>query len=57
MKKDVSKKLILNKKTISRLNYTEMNESHGGIRPSRIGVSCWTGRCCYSKKECDEVEG
>ncbi len=45
--------LTLNKETIASLNRIEMNESLGGVRPSRIGVSCYTGHCCYSKKECE----
>ncbi len=53
MKKDVSKKLALNKKTIVRLNLSEMKKSLAGARASRIGVSCYTGKCCYSKKVCD----
>lgn len=58
MKKRNLRKLTLNKATIASLNRIEMNESLGGIkpeaRPSRIGVSCYTGHCCYSKKECDD---
>lgn len=56
MKKNVSKKLKLNKNTIARLNQTEMKQSLGGTaaRPSRIGISCFTGRCCHSKKICDD---
>lgn len=58
MKKRNLKKLNLNKATITRLNRIEMNDSLGGggiqpARPSRIGVSCYTGHCCYSKIECD----
>jgi hypothetical protein len=53
MKKDVSKKLALNKKTIARLNLSEMKKSLAGARPSRIGISCHTAKCCYSKKVCD----
>jgi hypothetical protein len=55
MKKSLMK-LSLNKETIASLNSIEMNESLAGARPSRIGVSCYTGRCCYSKKECDAEE-
>jgi hypothetical protein len=46
-------KLTLNKETIASLNRIEMNESLGGAPPSRIGVSCYTGHCCYSKKQCE----
>jgi len=56
MKKRNLRKLTLNKKTIAGLNRIEMNESRGGTepdQPSRIGVSCYTGHCCYSKIECD----
>jgi hypothetical protein len=53
MKKRNLMKLTLNKETIASLNRIEMNESLGGVRPSRIGVSCYTGHCCYSKIECD----
>ncbi len=49
-------KLTLKKETIASLNRIEMNESLGGGRPSRIGVSCYTGPCCYSKRECEENE-
>jgi hypothetical protein len=55
MKKRNLMKLTLNKETIASLNSIEMNESLGGARPSRIGVSCYTGHCCYSKKECDDL--
>ena len=53
MKKRNLMMLTLNKETIASLNHIEMNESFGGHRPSRIGVSCYTGHCCYSKIECD----
>ena len=53
MKKRILRKLTLNKETIASLNYIEMSESLGGAPPSRIGVSCYTGHCCYSKKECE----
>ena len=57
MKKRILRKLIFNKETVASLNHIEMNESLGGAPPSRIGVSCYTGHCCYSKKECEtEVE-
>lgn len=56
MKKRNLKKLTFNKKTIAGLNRIEMKESQGGLiepaQPSRIGVSCYTGHCCYSKIEC-----
>jgi len=58
MKKRNLRKLILNKKTIAGLNRIEMKDSFGGklqAQPSRIGVSCYTGHCCYSKIECDLV--
>jgi hypothetical protein len=58
MKKRNLRKLILNKETISTLNRIEMNENLAGQPkgvPSRIGVSCYTGHCCYSKKECDDL--
>jgi len=61
MKKRNLRKLTLNKATIAGLNRIEMDESRGGApplpepaRPSRIGVSCYTGHCCYSKIECDQ---
>ena len=53
MKKRNLTKLILNKETISTLNRIEMNENLAGGVPSRVGVSCYTGYCCYSKIECD----
>jgi hypothetical protein len=53
MKKRILRKLTLNKETIASLNHIEMSESLGGAPPSRIGVSCYTGHCCYSKKECE----
>ena len=56
MKKRILMKLTLNKETIASLDRTQMNESLGGGRPSRIGVSCYTGHCCYSKKECENNE-
>jgi hypothetical protein len=56
MKKRNLMKLTLNKETIASLNRIELNESLGGARPSRIGVSCYTGHCCYSKKECEILE-
>lgn len=56
MKKRNLMKLTLNKATIASLNRIEMIESFGGARPSRIGVSCYTGHCCYSKKECETEE-
>jgi hypothetical protein len=56
MKKRNLMKLALNKATIAGLNHTEMTESFGGARPSRIGVSCYTGHCCYSKIECETEE-
>ena len=56
MKKRILTKLALNKATIASLNHIEMTESLGGARPSRIGVSCYTGHCCYSKKECETEE-
>jgi hypothetical protein len=55
MKKRNLMKLVLKKETIASLNTVEMNESLAGDRASRIGVSCYTGHCCYSKKECDLV--
>jgi len=60
MKKRNLRKLTLNKETIAGLNRIEMKESLGGektlqAQPSRIGVSCYTGHCCYSKIECDLV--
>ena len=57
MKKRILRKLTLNKETITSLNHIEMSESLGGARPSRIGVSCYTGHCCYSKKECETDDG
>lgn len=56
MKKRNLMKLLLNKETIASLNRIEMNESLAGAGPSDIGVSCYTGHCCYSKKECDTDE-
>ncbi len=56
MKKRILTKLALNKATIASLNHIEMTESLGGARPSRIGVSCYTGHCCYSKIECETDE-
>jgi len=53
MKKRIARKLNLNRETIAGLNHIEMSESLGGAPPSRIGVSCYTGHCCYSKKECE----
>jgi hypothetical protein len=53
MKKRILKKLVLKKEAIASLNRKEMNESHGGGRPSKVGISCFTGRCCHSKKICD----
>ena len=53
MKKRILRKLTFCKETIASLNHIEMNESLGGAPPSRIGVSCYTGHCCYSKKECE----
>jgi len=60
MKKRNLRKLTLNKETIAGLNRIEMKDSLGGggiepAQPSRIGVSCYTGHCCYSKKECDLI--
>ena len=60
MKKRNLGKLTLNKETIAGLNRIEMKESLGGektlhAQPSRIGVSCYTGHCCYSKKECNFI--
>ena len=57
MKKRILRKLTLNKETIASLNHIEMSESLGGARPSQIGVSCYTGHCCYSKKECETDTG
>ena len=54
MKKRNLRTLTLNKATIASLNRIEMKENRGGTEPdapSRIGVSCYTGHCCYSKKE------
>ncbi len=56
MKKRELRKLTLNKETIAGLNRIEMNDTLGGSRPSRIGVSCYTGHCCYSKIECETEE-
>jgi hypothetical protein len=56
MKKRELRKLTLNKETIASLNRIEMNESLAGAAPSRIGVSCYTGHCCYSKIECETEE-
>jgi natural product precursor len=56
MKKRELRKLTLNKETIASLNRMEMNDALGGSRPSRIGVSCYTGHCCYSKIECETEE-
>jgi hypothetical protein len=52
MKKKFSKKLMLKKEVIASLNPQEMNEINGGGRPSQVGISCFTGRCCHSKKIC-----
>ena len=57
MKKRIFRKLSLNKETIAGLNHIEMSASLGGARPSQIGVSCYTGHCCYSKKECETDTG
>jgi hypothetical protein len=53
MKKRNLMKLLLNKETIASLNRIEMNESLAGAGPSDIGVSCYTGHCCYSRQECE----
>lgn len=57
MKKErVTKKIMLNKEIIADLSRENMDSVRGGARPSRIGVSCYTGHCCYSKKECETDE-
>ena len=53
MKKRELRKLTLNKETIAGLNRIELEESLAGASPSDIGYSCYTGHCCYSKKECE----
>lgn len=53
MNKRNLKKLTLNRETIASLNHAEMSNNHGGGAPSKIGVSCYTGHCCYSKIECN----
>jgi natural product precursor len=42
----ISKKLNLNKKTIARLNDSEMNAAQGGIDWSR-NSRCSTPMCCH----------
>ena len=53
MKKRKLMKLLLNKQTIATLNRIDMLESLAGAGPSDLGVSCFTGHCCKSIRECD----
>ena len=55
MKKRILKQLTLNKETIASMNRTEMHESFGGAKVSRIGNTCYTGRCCHSRKVCFNI--
>ncbi len=53
MKKRLQKtKFLLNKETIVNLTRVDMREFRGGADGSDIGNSCYTGKCCRSKKEC-----
>lgn len=53
MRKRDLNKLSLNKETIAILNSSAMKDSLGGAKPSKIGNSCHTGVCCYSRVECE----
>lgn len=55
-RKNLTKKILLKKETIASLTPEKMDSLRGGARPSRIGVSCYTGHCCYSKIECETDE-
>ncbi|UCH93955.1 MAG: class I lanthipeptide [Candidatus Aminicenantes bacterium] len=49
MKKRTLRKLVLNKETIVQLNNIEMNAFRAGAKETKIGVSCYTNRCCQKK--------
>ena len=51
-KRKFSKKLRLSKETIARLTVDEMNASIGGAKETKIGISCYTDRCCQTN-DCD----
>jgi len=43
-------KCVLKKETIVNLTRVNMRDLRGGADGSDIGVSCYTGKCCISKK-------
>ena len=43
-------KFVLNKETIVNLTRVDMRESRGGADGSDIGLTCYTEKCCVSKK-------
>ena len=48
-KRDFSRKLVLNKKTIVDLTKEDMNSMRAGSGdPTCIGRTCYTGPCCRS---------
>jgi hypothetical protein len=51
--KSVSKKLILNKTTITKLNQEKMENIYGGGEPT--GLTSWFGPTCYFGG-CDTVD-
>ena len=57
--KAFSKKLLLNKKTIARLNSGDMKHAYGGIAAPDFKVNAtdctnctWTGECCQTYDTC-----
>jgi len=54
MKKQINKKLALNKETISKLTEGEMNFIHGATILAYCSDSCSVfGICCDTVKQCD----
>ncbi len=57
MKKRLQKtKFTLNKETIVNLTRVDMRNFRGGADGSDIGLTCYTEKCCVSKKiSCDAL--